>query len=114
MNNIPYSNVIGSVLYLMVYTRPNLAFTVNVLSMYMSNPGPKHWDVLKWLFRYLKGAFDAGLVYKSANGCVKLKIFTDAYYSGDRDNKKSTSSYLCDSCVSWKSQLQHISCFIYH
>lgn len=42
---------------------------------------------------------------------MKLKGFVDADYNRDRNNKMSTSSYvftLCDSCVSWKSQLQHI------
>lgn len=47
MSRIPYSNVIGSVMYLMVYTRPNLAFAVSTLSRYMSNPGPEYWEALK-------------------------------------------------------------------
>lgn len=42
---------------------------------------------------------------------MKLKDFVDADYAGDRDNRKSTSSYvftLSSSCISWKSRLQHI------
>lgn len=111
MKNVPYSNAIGSVIYLMVCTRPDLAFTVSTLSRYMSNPGPTHWEALKWLFKYLKGTCNVGLVYKFSTEGVKLKGFTDANYAGDRDNRKSTSSYvftLCESCISWKSQLQHV------
>jgi len=111
MNKIPYSNVIGSIMYLMVCTRPDLAHAVSTLSRFMSNPGPKHWEALKWLLRYLKGSSDIGLVYKHKTEGVKLKGFTDSDYAGDRDNRKSMSSYvftLCDACISWKSQLQHI------
>ncbi|KAL2525850.1 cysteine-rich RLK (RECEPTOR-like protein kinase) 8 [Abeliophyllum distichum] len=105
MNKIPYSNAIGSVMYLMVCTRPDLAFAVSTLSMYMSNPGPDHWEALKWLLRYLKSTYHVGLIYKTVSNGVKLKSFTDADYGGDRDrdNRKSTSFYvftLCDSCVS--------------
>lgn len=42
MKKIPYSSDIGSVMYLMVCTRPDLAYVVSTLSRYMSNPGPKH------------------------------------------------------------------------
>jgi len=111
MNKIPYSNVIGSIMYLMVCTRPDLAHTVSTLSRFMSNLGPKHWEALKWLLRYLKGSCDIGLVYKHKTEGVKLKGFTDSDYAGDRDNRKSMSSYvftLCNACISWKSQLQHI------
>lgn len=60
MSRIPYSNVIGSIMYLMVCTRLNLAFLVSTLSRYMSNQGPQHWEALKWLLRYLKGTSDVG------------------------------------------------------
>lgn len=42
MSNFPYSNIIGSIMYLMICTRPDLDFTVNVLSKYLSNSGSKH------------------------------------------------------------------------
>ncbi|XP_047942506.1 secreted RxLR effector protein 161-like [Salvia hispanica] len=85
MKRIPYANAIGSMMYLMVSTRPNIAYVVSCLSRYMSNPGPVHWEALKWLLRYLKQTA--------------------------KDKRKSTTSYVftvCRSCISWKSQLQHI------
>ena len=111
MSKFPYSNAMGSVMYLMVCTRPNLARAISTLSRFMTNLGPIHWEALKQLLRYLRGTLNVGLMYKHHSDKVRLKGFTDSDYAGDRDNRKSTSSYaltLCNSCISWKSQLQHI------
>ncbi|KAL2497738.1 cysteine-rich RLK (RECEPTOR-like protein kinase) 8 [Abeliophyllum distichum] len=111
MNKVPYSNVIGSVMYTMVCTKPNIAYYVSVLSIYMSNPGEQHWEALKWLMKYLKGTASVGLVFRHCSEGIKLKEYVDANYATDRDSRKSTISYaftLCNSCISWKSRLQHI------
>ena len=63
MKRIPYANAIGSVMYLMVSTRPDIAYPVSCLSRYMSNPGTDHWEALKWLLRYLKQTAKYGLCY---------------------------------------------------
>ena len=47
MKKVSYSNAIGSVMYLMVSTRPDIAYAVSCLSRYMSNPGTPHWNALK-------------------------------------------------------------------
>lgn len=98
-------------MYLIVCTRPDLTFTVSTFSKYMSYPGPEYWEALKWMLRYLKGTSDIGLKFGVNKEGVKLKGFLDADYTGERDNRKYISSYvftLSNSCVSWKSQLQHI------
>ncbi|CAH9146636.1 unnamed protein product [Cuscuta epithymum] len=77
----------------------------------MSNPGMPHWNALKWLLRYLKYSVDVGLTFSKCSEGVKLIGYVDSNYANDRDNRKSTTSYvftLCGSCVSWKSQLQPI------
>ncbi|KAL0331955.1 UNVERIFIED_CONTAM: Retrovirus-related Pol polyprotein from transposon TNT 1-94 [Sesamum calycinum] len=78
MKNIPYSNAIGSVMYLMVSTRPDIAYAVSCLSRYMSNAGLPHWEALKWLLR-------------DSRRSTTSYVFT-----------------LCGACISWKSQLQNI------
>lgn len=111
MKSVPYSNAIGSVMYLMVSTRPDIAYAVSCLSRYMSNPGMTHWEALKWLLRYLKGSVDIGINFSKCVDGVKLVGYVDSNYANDRDKRKSTTSYvftLCGSCISWKSQLQHI------
>ena len=52
MSTIPYSSVVGSLMYAMVCTRPDIAHSVGVVSRYLSNPGKVHWDAVKWIFRY--------------------------------------------------------------
>ncbi|KAL5564826.1 hypothetical protein UlMin_027990 [Ulmus minor] len=111
MDGVPYSSVVGSVMYSMVSTRPDLANATSVLSQFMSNPGKEHWNTMKWLIRYIKGTTKVGLVYEKANGDVWLDGFVDSDYGGDTDKRRSMTYYvfcLSGCCVSWKSQLQPI------
>ncbi|GKB57971.1 retrovirus-related pol polyprotein from transposon TNT 1-94 [Tanacetum coccineum] len=54
MAKVPYASAVGSVMYTMVCTRPDIAHVVGVVSRFTSNPGRKHWEAVKWLLRYLK------------------------------------------------------------
>ncbi|KAL0361076.1 UNVERIFIED_CONTAM: Retrovirus-related Pol polyprotein from transposon TNT 1-94 [Sesamum radiatum] len=111
MKNIPYSNAIGSVMYLMVSTRPDIAYAVSCLSRFMSNAGLPHWGALKWLLRYLNGSMDIGIIFSKHSDDVNLIGYVDSNYANDRDSRRSTTSYvftLCGACISWKSQLQNI------
>ncbi|CAH9067875.1 unnamed protein product [Cuscuta epithymum] len=111
MKSVPYSSAIGSVMYLMVSTRPDIAYAVSCLSRYMSNPGLPHWNALKWLLRYLISTVKHGLIFSKCASGIELIGYVDSNYANDRDNRKSTTSYvftLCGSCISWKSQLQPI------
>lgn len=93
MSIISYTNAIGYVMYLMIYTRHDIAHGISTLSRFMNNPREDHWNALKWLLRYLKGTFDLGLVFKSNKDCVILNGYTDSDFASDRDNRRSTSSY---------------------
>ncbi|KAL2227396.1 UNVERIFIED_CONTAM: Retrovirus-related Pol polyprotein from transposon TNT 1-94 [Sesamum indicum] len=111
MENVPYSNLIGSIMFLMVCTRPDVAYSISCLSRFMSNPGPPHWEALKWLLRYLRGSENIGIIFSKHSNDTRLVGYVDSNYANDRDSRKSTSSYVftfCGSCISWKSQLQHI------
>ncbi|KAL2243405.1 UNVERIFIED_CONTAM: Retrovirus-related Pol polyprotein from transposon TNT 1-94 [Sesamum indicum] len=111
MDKIPYSNVIGSIMYLMVCTRPDIAYAISCLSRYMSNPGTPHWEALKYLLRYLRGTIDIGITFSRNYDYIQLVGFVDSNYANDRDSRKSTTSYvftLCGACISWKFQLQLI------
>ena len=55
MAKVPYSSVVGSLMWAMIATRPDIAFAVGVVNQYMANPGKKHWLAVKNIFRYLKG-----------------------------------------------------------
>jgi hypothetical protein len=55
MSCVPYESAVGSLMYAMVCTRPDIAHTVGVLSRYMSKLGKEHWTTVKRVFRYLHG-----------------------------------------------------------
>ena len=64
MNNIPYASAVGSLMYAQVCTRPDIAYAVEVLGRYQSNPGIDHWRVAKKVMRYLQGTKDYMLMYR--------------------------------------------------
>ncbi|GJY65065.1 putative RNA-directed DNA polymerase [Tanacetum coccineum] len=61
MDRVPYASAVGSLMYAMVCTRPDLVHAVGVVSRFLSNPGKKHWEAVKWIFRYLRDAIEDGM-----------------------------------------------------
>ena len=78
-----YARIIGSVMFLMNYTRPDIAYSVSRLSRYNHNPNNDHWIALRRLLRYLKGTMDWGLHYSKFPGV--LEDFCDANWVSDND-----------------------------
>jgi hypothetical protein len=106
MAEVPYREAIGSLMYLMVSTRPDLAQAVGILSRFLNDPGETHWTEVKRVFRYLQGSRDLGIVYRRTQG-VTLEGYTDSDWAGDVDDRRSTSAYvmmLGGGAVSWKSK----------
>ena len=60
MKSIPCASVVGSLMYAMVCTRPDNAHAAGLVNRFMSNAGKEHWNAVKWILRYLKGAIDKG------------------------------------------------------
>ncbi|RVX07487.1 Retrovirus-related Pol polyprotein from transposon TNT 1-94 [Vitis vinifera] len=109
MSKVPYASAIGSLMYAMVRTRPNIAHAVGVVSRFMSRPGKQHWEAVKWILRYLKGSLDTCLCFTGAS--LKLQGYVDADFAGDIDSRKSTIGFvftLGGTSISWASNLQKI------
>ena len=53
MEKVPYASVVGSLMYAMLCTRPDICFAVGMVSRYQSNPGTAHWQAVKRILRYL-------------------------------------------------------------
>ncbi|GJX31053.1 retrotransposon protein, putative, ty1-copia subclass [Tanacetum coccineum] len=88
MSKVPYANAVGSLMYLMVCTRPDIAYVVSIVSRYLTNPGKNHWEAVKWILKYLKGTADVGLVYGRDQGKhVDVDGFVDADYAKDPDKE---------------------------
>ncbi|GKC60480.1 retrotransposon protein, putative, ty1-copia subclass [Tanacetum coccineum] len=106
------STLQGSLMYLMVCTRPDIAYVVSIVSRYLANPGKNHWEAVKWILKYLKGTADVGLVYGRDQGKhVDVDGFVDADYAKDPDKGRSITGYvfMVHGCVvSWKATLQHV------
>ncbi|CAM8924307.1 unnamed protein product [Rhodiola kirilowii] len=108
MSRVPYSSAVGSLMYAMVCTRPDIAHAVSVVSRFMGQPEKEHWQAVKRIFRYLRGTSDVGLIYGSDSQCL-VTGYTDSDYAGDVDSRRSMTGYvftLGGSIVSWKATLQ--------
>ena len=53
MSKIDYANMVGSIMYAMLYTISNLAYSISIVSRYVANPSKVHWHALKWLMMYI-------------------------------------------------------------
>ncbi|XP_020081861.1 uncharacterized protein LOC109705542 [Ananas comosus] len=71
MSKIPYASAIGSLMYAMLCTRPDIALAVSVTSRYQSNPGEEHWIAVKNILKYLRRTKDMFLVF--GGGELKLQ-----------------------------------------
>jgi ATP-binding cassette subfamily B (MDR/TAP) protein 1 len=89
MKKVPFAFVVGSLMYVMVCTRLDIAHAVDVVSRFLSNPGKEHWSTMKWVLRYLKGTSSFSLCF--GNDKPVLDGYTDADMAGDVDSRKSTS-----------------------
>jgi hypothetical protein len=67
MIGVPYLEAIGSLLFLAVRTRPDIAVAVSILSKHVQCPRPFHWEGIKRVLRYLKGTMSKGLTYNGAD-----------------------------------------------
>ena len=106
MAGVPYRNAVGSVMYLMVGTRPDLAAAAGVLSQFAADQCPTHWQALKRVFRYIQGTRTHEFQTAIYDG---LQGFSDADWAGDTMSRRSTSGYafmMSGGCNSWKSKKQ--------
>ena len=107
MTKFPYASAVGSLMYAMVCTRPDIAQAVGVVSRFMNNLGKGHWEVVKWILRYLRGTSHYSLCFGGSNSC--LQGYVDSDMAGDIDGGRSTTGYVFTirgTTVSWISKLQ--------
>jgi hypothetical protein len=107
MAHVPYASSIGSIMYVMVCTRPDISHVVGVLSKCMLTPGKEHWTTFKRVFRYFCGTKDYFIFYQGRpegdNGKLDVHVFVDAKWVGDLDRWRSTK--ICLQDVRWSNKL---------
>jgi len=107
---VPYSSVVGSLMYAMIGTRPDIAYAIGLVSRFMSKQGEVHWTAVKWLLRYLKWSTGLNLMYTKGSD-FKVQGYCDSDHAADLDKNMSISGYVFTvggNIVSWKSCLQPV------
>ncbi|WJZ98775.1 hypothetical protein VitviT2T_017282 [Vitis vinifera] len=105
---VPYLSAIGALMYLANCTRPDIAFSVNLLARYSSSPTRRHWNGIKHILRYLRGTTDMGLFY-SRESKQQLLGYADAGYLSDPHKGRSQTGYVFNyngTAISWRSVKQ--------
>ena len=115
MSRIPYANIVGSIMYAMVCTRPDLSYAISLLSKYMADHCRDHWHALKWVLKYIKGTITKGLVFGGNDRPLQqervVKGFVDSDFVGYLDTMKSLTGYVFTvygTTISWKARLQKV------
>src|SRR5262249_16722151 len=107
MSNVPYASAVGSIMYAMICTRPDVANALCITSQYQANPGELHWGAVKCILKYLRRTKDLFLLYGGED--LQLRAFTDSSFQSDPDDSKSVSGFvfmLNRGAVSWRSSKQ--------
>ena len=106
-----YREIVGSLIYAMMCSRPDLAFIVTKLSQNLANPAQGDWITTKHVLRYIKGTLEKKLMYTKSQHGLEIVGYSDSDWASAKD-RRSTTGY-CFSLnqqgppISWKSKKQH-------
>jgi transposase InsO family protein len=114
MKDKPFNSALGACMYAMVGTRPDIAYAIGVLSRYMADPRPEHWNSLIHLLRYLKQTKSQGILFDGMSPSpTTLSLYCDADHASDLSTRRSTTGFvalLAGGAISWRSKRQpHVS-----
>ena len=107
MIRVPYASAVGSLMYAMLCTRPDICYAIGIVSLYQSNPGLAHWIVVKHILKYLRRTRNNMLIYSGID--LNPIGYTDSDFMLDKDSRKSTSGSvftLSVGAVVWRSVKQ--------
>lgn len=107
----PYREAIGSLMYLMVGTRPDIAFAVGRLAKYVERPGMIHWQAVKRLLRYIIHTKTLGLKYSGTQASLNPTVYVDADWAGDQECRQSMSGCVVmmgGAAISWYARQQEV------
>jgi hypothetical protein len=107
---LPFRELIGSLQYLCLTSRPDICVAVNVYSKYQEFAEDSHYQGLKRILRYLKGTIDHSLIYECKENSEILCGFADADYANDLDDRKSISGFifkLFGNTICWSTKKQN-------
>eukprot|EP00253_Pinus_taeda_P003130 PITA_03130 len=92
MSKVSYASTVGSLMYAMVCTRPDIVHAMGVVSRYMNNPGKEHWMAVKWILNYLRGTTNQALCFGGSNialqGYVDVDMAEAEYVAATKASKE--------------------------
>ena len=112
LKKFPYPNIVGSLMYAAVATRPDIIQPVITLSRYMSRWGEKQIKAAELVLKFLRGTYKDGIRYTvplNFNGVLNIYVFSDSDWAGCVDTRRSTVGfiiYMCGGPIAWKSQMK--------
>ena len=104
-----YHRLVNRLIYL-AYTRPDIAYSMSVISQFMHDPRDPHLQAAYRVLHYLKGNPGKGILFKK-NDTLALEAYTDADYAGSLVDRRSTTGYctfLGGNLVTWRSKKQNV------
>ena len=104
-----FRELVGSLIYAMTCTRPDLSWVVTKLSQHLANPSKADMIMINHVFRYLRGTLDHKLIFRKSD--LNLIGYVDADWASSQEDRKSTSAYCfvmnsTGPAVSWKTKRQ--------
>ena len=106
-----YLEAIGSLIYAMTATRPDISWIISELAQYAQNPTEYHWTAVKYVQSYIKGTLNYTLSFTKSEDGLYLMGYCDADWAGSTEDRKNTFSYCLflnenSTCMSWKFRKQ--------
>jgi len=102
-----YQSAVGTLMYAMLGTRPDIAYAISSVSRYAANPTPAHIAAVKRILSYLKGTIDLQLTFRGE--LTDLIGYLDSDWGGDPITHRSTAGFVFNigsGAISWSSKRQ--------
>ena len=111
IKDVPYRELVGSLLYIMMVFRPDLSYVTNILSRFLDCPTSELWKTAIKTIQYLRATKELGIMFGHINHkyANKLLVFSDSDWGSDHDTGRSTSGYVImfnGGPISWSTKLQ--------
>lgn len=110
-SSVPYREAVGSLMFVAIVSRPDIAFAVNTASKFLNKHNLSHWQAVKRILAYLVGTVNMGIEYRSGGSEPELMGFSNADYASDLETRRSTTGYVfsfANGAVTWSSQRQRL------
>ena len=108
LTDLPYKELVGSLIYVMVCTRPDIAFCVSCLTTYFASPKRVHWELAVRCLGYLVATRNYGLIL-GTGGTPNLVCFSDSDWASNPVTRRSIGGHIIlfgNSVIAWSSKTQ--------